>query len=102
MSLFDTLRRHLMGEGDAPILDHVPVGGQTVEREERPKSLGEGLSHDEKLKLAATRATEPFKCAADGMPRTVIRDGQDVVVGQPLKPVEPPPKVATITRKVRA
>jgi hypothetical protein len=85
-------------------LDHVPVNGTPSDQPE-PKATapGEGLSHEQKLKLAAQRAGKPFRCAPDGLPREVIKNGSAVTVGvKPFPVPEPPPNVTSLSRKARA
>lgn len=89
---------------DPATLDHCPLNvANEPTAEDKTIAPGEGLSHEEKLKLAAQRAAKPFRCAPDGLPREVIKNGAPVTVGVKPSPVpEPPPKIATITRKARA
>jgi hypothetical protein len=91
---------------DPALLDHVPVNTREASGDERVQpraAIGEGLSHAEKLRLAAERSGKPFACAADGLPRKVIKDGIDIVIGagQPPLPEPPPANVASI-RKARS
>jgi hypothetical protein len=82
-------------------LDHLPVNvANEPAAEAKAVAPGEGLSHEQKLKLAAQRAGKPFRCATDGLPREVIKNGAPVTVGvKPAPAPEPPPKVTTIGRK---
>lgn len=85
-------------------LDHLSLNVETEPAAAQKASPpGEGLSHKEKLELASKRFGKPFKVSADGLPREVIKNGAPVTVGvKPIPAPEPPPKVSTIGRKVRA
>lgn len=96
------MRQFSSVSADPAMLDHCPVNRAEGEppAETKQKPPGEGLSHAEKLKLAATRKGKPFECAADGLPRKVRKEGIDITVGvQPVAIPEPPPNVAAINRK---
>lgn len=75
MSIFATIKRHLLGERPDPfVLDAVTV-----------KAL-EGITdwRDEKVKQAAERFGKPFKCAADGVPRERLRhDTREIEIVRP-------------------
>jgi hypothetical protein len=59
---------------DPALLDHVPVNkSDHAPGRERQVALGHGMSHQQKLELAAARATKAFACAADGIPHEVER-----------------------------
>lgn len=90
---------------DPATLDHCPLNvANEPTAESKSVAPGEGLSHAEKLALAAQRAGKAFRCAADGLPREIKRGpcGAEIVtVGVAPAPVpEPPvPNVITIQRK---
>lgn len=90
------------------MLDHVPVNGAPSDQpESKTTAPGEGLSHKEKLALAAERHEKPFACAADGLPREVktglhLTDTRIVGVKPAPAPEPPPPKVAALIKKARA
>lgn len=57
--------------GEPTLLDHVRVAA----------SDNGPARHEAKLAEAARRYGKPFKCAGDGVPREVQRDGHFVTVG---------------------
>jgi hypothetical protein len=76
-------------KSEPALLDHVPVSSSFVDAdgnrciEEKRPALGEGLSHREKLALAAKRMGAPFKCAADDVPHVINRvDGTTIDTGE--------------------
>jgi hypothetical protein len=56
--------------GEPVELDHVRA----------PASANGAARHAAKLAEAARRYGKPFKCAGDGIPREVFKDGRDKVV----------------------
>lgn len=60
-------RMFSMDQGEPVTLDHVPL-------HEAPNHR-----HQEKLAEAARRHGKPFKCASDGLPRELLKDGRDLV-----------------------
>lgn len=86
MNLLTTIKRALTGDvGEPALLDHVPVSGAPDWRAE-------------KLKAAAERHGKPFRCAADGLPRELQKDGATVVV-RPKSELAVAPNVSTIKRR---
>lgn len=86
---------------DPATLDHLPVNvTNEPTAEQKATAPGEGLTHSEKLRLAAERAGKPFRCATDGLPREVktgLCGSETRVVGtKPALVPEPPPKVTSI------
>lgn len=78
--------KHFGGLSPEPaMMDHLPIGGTFIDADgnrctlEKQKAIGEGLSHREKLALAAKRMGGSFKCGADDVPHIISRaDGTTI------------------------
>lgn len=80
-------RKHFLGDaGDAPELDHLPLNTTAKQIEtptvEKPKKVEATPDWDAKRREAAEKLGKPFKCAADGMPRETLVEGNFIDVAK--------------------
>jgi hypothetical protein len=88
MRLLATIKRHLVGDFDALLLDHAPVSNERYD------------AHVARYKLyqAAKRYGRPFKCAIDGLPRERFVGSKLEVVGQTEAQPKPTAGVRVLKR----
>lgn len=97
------MRQFSSDPGEPVTLDHVGEQNTEPTDAEKAEATAAATRHAAKLAEAARRHGKPFQCAIDGLPRKVIKEGVDKVVGVAPAPVPQPepPNVTAISVRTK-